>query len=773
MSPRLGRSIATALTQILIILILLSRSSGFAFAADAPLSKPGAPSIALPNLAAAAAPGSATARSPLVSPTTASAAILGLDTKTQGAWVGHYGSDGYELPNQATRLPGYAKLTVSTPPDTAISSTSDPKVLKILGRSAGPWTNWGTLTSFSIDLSPTDRLPHKVSFYALDYYNAGWRQRITIKDASTGALLSTQNLSSYNGGVYISWQVSGHVIFDITSTADQGCCGVVSGVFFDPPEPLTRPTHLIVLAKTAATAIGITAPNEPNYPPASLSIKVSALPRGGTVTLVDGLTPVTVGQRLSPAQLTGLKFVPGPVAATRASNFAYTVTDPAGRSAAGSAVIVVELTGALPPAPTCLSSGMESVPVAGNDRGEPVSLLVPRSGIQPSEIAVVINDSDLQSVIVGQYYQLKRGIPNQNMVHVDFPFVGSEGANYTISAKDFSALKSKADAQLGPNIQAYAITWTQPWSVGGGVGLTTAFSMGYGAAAAANPYYNSGSVQPYTDLKFRPSMMVASLALQDALSLIDRGTLAAQTLPSGNGYFVRTTDAVRSNPRYEDFEGTFVYWDRPNGLHMTYIDNSAGTGSDFIQNAANILFYETSLSGVPAIGTNKYLPGAVADHLTSFGGALLEKVQMSVLDWLQAGVTASYGTITEPGADYRQFPQASILVNTYFSGNTVVEAYTKSVELPTRGAFVGDPLARPFGTKALLTNNGLSIKTSILKPRFKYALLGGASCSGPFSTLQSNISISQQAYKSITDTSGYHAFYRLVATGSETPLVHR
>ncbi len=322
--------------------------------------------------------------------------------------------------------------------------------------------------------------------------------------------------------------------------------------------------------------------------------------------------------------------------------------------------------------------------------------------------------------------------------------------------------------QLGPNIQAYAITWTQPWSVGGGVGLTTAFSVGYGAAGAANPYYNNGSVQPYTDLKFRPAMMVAGFTLQDSLSLIDGGASAAQTLPSGTGYFIRTTDAVRSNPRYQDFEGTAVYWNHPNGLHMIYIDNSAGTGSDFIQNATNVLFYETSLAAVPALNSNKYLPGAVADHLTSFGGALLERVQMSVLDWLQAGVTASYGTVTEPSSDYRKFPQASVLVNTYFSGNTVVEAYTKSVELPTQGVFVGDPLARPFGTRAFLTKKGLSIKTSILEPGVKYSLLAGHSCSGPFSTLQSDISISQQAYKTIADASGYHRYYRLIAAGGKT-----
>ena len=147
---------------------------------------------------------------------------MGLDTKTKSAWVGHYGSEGYQLVNQATKLPGYAQLTVSTPPDTAISSTDDPRVLKIARNSTGPWANWATLTSFSIDLNLTDKLPHKVSFYALDFYNSGFRQRFKVKDASSGAVLSTQNLSTFAGGVYISWQVSGHVIFEINEHRGSG-----------------------------------------------------------------------------------------------------------------------------------------------------------------------------------------------------------------------------------------------------------------------------------------------------------------------------------------------------------------------------------------------------------------------------------------------------------------------------------------------------------------------------------------------------------------------
>src|SRR5207245_7957708 len=98
------------------------------------------------------------------------------------------------------------------------------------------------------------------------------------------------------------------------------------------------------------------------------------------------------------------------------------------------------------------------------------------------------------------------------------------------------------------------------------------------------------------------------------------------------------------------------------------------------------------------------------------GGDLFGTAQMSALRWLEAGATASYGTVTEPCAYADKFPSASVLVKNYFLGNTSLEAYTKSVRQPSQGVFVRDPLARPFGTRASLVNEILSKRTSSLEP---------------------------------------------------------
>jgi uncharacterized protein (TIGR03790 family) len=92
-----------------------------------------------------------------------------------------------------------------------------------------------------------------------------------------------------------------------------------------------------------------------------------------------------------------------------------------------------------------------------------------------------------------------------------------------------------------------------------------------------------------------------------------------------------------------------------------------------------------------------FLPGALADHLTSFGGRLDDPMgQMSVLSWIDAGATATYGTASEPCAHLQKFPNPQALVLFYVQGATAMETYWKSVAWPQQGVFVGEPLAAPF-----------------------------------------------------------------------------
>jgi uncharacterized protein (TIGR03790 family) len=118
--------------------------------------------------------------------------------------------------------------------------------------------------------------------------------------------------------------------------------------------------------------------------------------------------------------------------------------------------------------------------------------------------------------------------------------------------------------------------------------------------------------------------------------------------------------------------------------------------ADALEGARDIIIYETGMAQVEKLDTLTFLPGALADHLTSLGGDLLGEGQMSSLRWLQAGATASYGTVSEPCNYWQKFPNPAVLLKHYVQGNSAIEAYWKSVAWPTQGLFIGEPLAAPY-----------------------------------------------------------------------------
>ena len=113
-----------------------------------------------------------------------------------------------------------------------------------------------------------------------------------------------------------------------------------------------------------------------------------------------------------------------------------------------------------------------------------------------------------------------------------------------------------------------------------------------------------------------------------------------------------------------------------------------------------MLLYLTGAVVVDRQQRLRWLPGALADHLTSFGGALDGKSgQMTALAWIAAGATASYGTVSEPCSHAQKFPHPRVLLRHYTHGATAIEAYWKSVAWPQQGLFIGEPLAAPFARR--------------------------------------------------------------------------
>jgi uncharacterized protein (TIGR03790 family) len=406
-------------------------------------------------------------------------------------------------------------------------------------------------------------------------------------------------------------------------------------------------------------------------------------------------------------------------------------------------------------------------PDAGTDAPLPTPTFLPfTNALAASDLAVIVNVDDPDSVAIGAYYQQKRNLPAANILSVHVP----TGAS--ITSAQFTTLKAAVDAVVPANVQAYALAFTQPYLVQC-MSITSAFAFGFDTmwcnttgqtcgATAESPYFQQDDPHPYTDFQVRPTMMLAGAAKADVLALIDRGVASDDTYPTGTDYMVITSDATRSVRAFE-FEELAAAWDPATNVAMSIVNNSDGGALDYITGKTDVLFYFTGLSSVPEITTNTYLPGALADHLTSFGGQVPTSGQMSAVAWLEAGASASYGTVVEPCNYTEKFPDPSIAVPRYYRGGTALQAYWKSVEWPGEGLFIGEPLAAPWRSPIVTFEGGtLTIKTTALDPTKTYKLQGGAASTGPFVTIVSGLSIAKVDLFSISVPHATDAFYQLV-----------
>lgn len=312
-------------------------------------------------------------------------------------------------------------------------------------------------------------------------------------------------------------------------------------------------------------------------------------------------------------------------------------------------------------------------------------------GVRAETLAVIVNDKDAKSIAIAEYYRTKRSIPQENMLHVSF-----KPDAPVMSVGEFASVKDKVDALAPDGIQAYALTWAAPYRVDC-MSITSAFAFGFDRgycaqgckATKASPYFNSPSVLPFHDHKIRPTISIAGSSVTEAKKLIDRGIIADGARPRGTAYLVTTPDRTRS-VRSVYFPLASKAVSPFSGISVVQIS------APYIENRNDIMFYFTGATRVPKIGTNAFLPGAIADHLTSTGGQLTNSSQMSALRWLDAGATGSYGTVVEPCNIPAKFPNPALVIGFYSRGATLVEAYWKSVAMPGQGIFIGEPLARPY-----------------------------------------------------------------------------
>jgi hypothetical protein len=178
----------------------------------------------------AAAPATATAKAQFVT----------TDTTTEGSWIGAYGADGYTVVGTSQKAPSYA---VATPQNQGswiwANSTTDKRAQQLAnntGRIAATWY----APAFSIDVNITDGNTHQVAVYALDWDSQNRAESVRVLDAQTNTVLDSESVFNFTNGMYLVWNVSGHVTISVTSTS--GPNAVISGIFFGGKSSITSST---------------------------------------------------------------------------------------------------------------------------------------------------------------------------------------------------------------------------------------------------------------------------------------------------------------------------------------------------------------------------------------------------------------------------------------------------------------------------------------------------------------------------------------------------
>jgi uncharacterized protein (TIGR03790 family) len=186
--------------------------------------------------------------------------------------------------------------------------------------------------------------------------------------------------------------------------------------------------------------------------------------------------------------------------------------------------------------------------------------------------------------------------------------------------------------------------------------------------------------------------MITSSNLAQAKAIIDHGVAGDSTYPTQTVWLAKTTDLLR-NIRYLEFDNA-IFDARVAGdlsLLRTNLDSPWGL--------TNLAGYQIGLANFNFV-TNAFVPGAMGDSLTSYGGVILAaNNQTTLLAFLNVGACGSYGTVVEPCNYLEKFPSPQ----DYFyqaRGFSLAECYYQSVKNPYQGLLVGEPLSAPFARPA-------------------------------------------------------------------------
>lgn len=182
-------------------------------------------------------------------------------------------------------------------------------------------------------------------------------------------------------------------------------------------------------------------------------------------------------------------------------------------------------------------------------------------------------------------------------------------------------------------------------------------------------------------------------SVDEAIAVLARSAESDHQFPQGRFLFSLTKD-VRTKTRFPLIGDTMVWLKQEKfdcGIVHAPMPSQEEKIAGLMLGTATMSFQGRKWS---------FVPGAIADNLTSFSGHFDVASQTKLTELLHAGAAMTCGPVMEPYSIQAKFP-LPFMYAFYASGVSAIEAFYLSVSSPYQLLIVGDPITQPFARPPL------------------------------------------------------------------------
>jgi len=205
---------------------------------------------------------------------------------------------------------------------------------------------------------------------------------------------------------------------------------------------------------------------------------------------------------------------------------------------------------------------------------------------------------------------------------------------------------------------------------------------------------------PETTNRYYLSTMLGFTGMQgntvpEVLTCLDRAAACDGTQPKGTVYLMVNKN-VRATTRMNQFDDVVAALKKRHRKGVILKAGEDGQDGKVPIGKKDVMGLMAGIAGFKwPDEKSRMLPGAIAEHLTSFGARFDGSGQTKISAFLRAGAAGSSGAVAEPYALWPKFPRARMHVY-YADGCSLAESFYQSLYGPFQLLIVGDPLARPY-----------------------------------------------------------------------------